>query len=153
MLATLTAWPRRRWLVAGALAPLLAAAFAAAAPTRPSVAAGWGWWAGLVVAAGVGSLVLASYVPVLGRRPDLGCTPCAAMSGVTLFGALLAFASYGPQGSAPVLASVATGFGLLQRVTQQASCATSPPPAAGTPAATGVPADEAQAPTSGAPRR
>ena len=128
MLATFTTWNRRRWgTVAGAL-PVLAVAFAASASAvsplpSPSAVA---WWAGLVAAAAVGSLVLASYVPLSGRRPDLGCTPCAAVSGVTLFGALLAFGSYGAQASGPLLAVVATGFGLVQRVTQQASCATRP---------------------------
>jgi hypothetical protein len=151
MLETFTTWTRRRWLVAAALAPLLAALFATAAPTRASWVA-VGWWAGLLVAASVGSLVLASYVPLVGRRPDLGCTPCAAMSGVTLFGAVLAFATYGAQASAPLLAIVATGFGLVQRVTRQATCATAPRPP-DTSAGTEAPADVSPAPTSGAPRR
>ncbi len=133
MSTTFTAWTRRRWVTAAVLAPGLAALFAAAAPTRPPTTAA-GWWAGLLLAAGVGSLVLASYVPVLGRRPDLGCTPCAAVSGVSLVGAVLAFASYGPQAGAPLLATVATGFGLMQRVTRQRSCAPpTPAPPMGAP--------------------
>ena len=116
-------WPRRRWLVAAGTAPALAVLFAVVAAARP----GWSavpWWAGLVVASGIGALVLASYVPASGWRPDLGCTPCAAMSGVTLFAATYAFGTFGATLSAPLLASVATGFGLVQRITQAERCET-----------------------------
>jgi hypothetical protein len=123
MLGSFATWTRRRWVVAATLLPVLAVAFTLSAPALPPWTA-LGWWAGLVLAAGVGSLVLASYVPLVGRGLDLGCTPCAAVSGVTLLGAVLAFGTYGASASAPMLAVVATGFGLMQRVTQAASCAT-----------------------------
>ncbi len=123
MTATFATWTTRRWSVAALLVPVLAVALAASSSTLPA-ATQVAWWAGLFVAAGLGALVLASYAPLVGRRPDLGCTPCAAVSGVTLFGALLAFDTYGAAASAPVLAVLATGFGLVQRINQAASCAT-----------------------------
>ena len=122
-MAPFTTWPRRRWAVASALAPVLAVLFALAAPDVPAASA-VGWWLGLAVAASLAALVLASYVPAAGWRPDLGCTPCAAMSGVTTFAAAFAFATFGTEISAPLLATVASGFGLVQRLTQPETCDT-----------------------------
>jgi len=121
-MAPFTTWPRRRWTVAAVTAPLLGVVFALVAGPPPATDVLW--WLGLLAAAGVGSLVLASYVPATGWRPDLGCTPCAAMSGVTLFAAVYAFGTFGAEVSAPLVGLVATGFGLVQRLTQPETCET-----------------------------
>ena len=122
-MTSVATWPRRRWAVAVVLLPALAVLFAGATPTLPAASA-VPWWLGLVAAASVGAVVLASYLPAAGWRPDLGCTPCAAMSGLTIFAATFAFATFGAEISAPLLATVATGFGLVQRLTRPEVCDT-----------------------------
>jgi hypothetical protein len=91
-----------------------------AAVTPPSA---W-WYAVALVAAVLGAAVLASYVPVVGRRPDLGCTPCAAMSALTLVGATVALRSYGGDIAGPLVAGALLLFGLTQRLSQATTCAT-----------------------------
>jgi hypothetical protein len=68
---------------------------------------------------------LATYQPRpgTGLRPDLGCTPCAAVAAVTVL------ASFGLLSSAPhdvstVLALGVSAFGLVQRLKNSSTCPT-----------------------------
>ncbi len=128
----LEAWPSRRRLAAAALLPLVAAWFVTVGGSgraAPSVY----WFAVVAVAATLAAGVLASYVPVVGRRPDLGCTPCATMSALTVVAATVALRSYGAELTGPVLAVAVLLFGLAQRLSQPPTCVTGPVPAAGDP--------------------
>ena len=123
MAAVLRTWPRRRWFAALLAVPLTVAAFSGAAGV-PLGATEPGWLALLVSAAVLGALTLASYVPPRGLRPDVGCSPCAAVSGLTLVGAAVLLDGYGADVSGPLLALGVTAFGLVQRLRQQPTCAT-----------------------------
>jgi hypothetical protein len=122
--SALQSWTPRRRLALVALFPLVAAWFvvvgrgAAAAP--PSA----GWYAGAGVAALLGAAVLSSYLPVSGRRLDLGCTPCATLAALTLVGATMVLRSYGSELAGPLVAVALLLFGLTQRMNQPATCAT-----------------------------
>lgn len=116
------AWPTRRRVAAVLLLPVVALWFVVvgtSAAGSPSA----GWYALVAVAATLGAAVLATYVPVAGRRLDLGCTPCAAMSAFTVVAATLVLRSYGAETTGPLLASAVLLFGLTQRMSQPASCA------------------------------
>ena len=121
----LRSWPRRRWVAAVVAVPLVLLAFLrAAAPSGGVGAAATPLWTTLVgLAAVAGSLALASYLPARGWRPELGCSPCAAVSGLTLVGALVVLNGYGPDVSGPLLAVLLTTFGLVQRLRQEPTCA------------------------------
>lgn len=99
------------------------------------VAVGGGWapgalplWTALVVLTALGAaVVLASYLPAQGAglRLDLGCTPCAAASALTVVAATWFVHSSPHQVSGATAALAVVGFGLLQRLTQTgATCAT-----------------------------
>lgn len=123
VLSTLAGWPRRRWLVAAVLVPLLGGLMGAAT-ARPGVQPGADpvWWAllGFAVLAAAG--ILASYVPARGLRPELGCTPCAAVSALTVVGALMALQGSAGDLTGPAVATAVTLFGLTQRLGQPAVC-------------------------------
>lgn len=122
MRALLDLWPARRRVAAALLLPVVAAWFAVvggSAGATPSA----GWYALVMVAAVLGAGVLATYVPVVGRRLDLGCTPCAAMSALTVVGATFVLRSYGADIAGPLVAGALLLFGLAQRMRQPASCA------------------------------
>lgn len=117
-------WPRRRWLAFAVLLPVLglllvAAARPVAGPGPTPVA-----WAMVAVAAVAGAATLASYVPARGLRPDVGCTPCAAVSGLTVVAGLVAVQGAGADPTGPALAVAATLFGLVQRLKEPAVCPT-----------------------------
>ena len=119
-LSILAGWPARRWLVAAVLVPALGAllvAVAGPAHVRSPV-----WWALLGLAAVAGAGVLASYVPRAGRRPEVGCTPCATVAGLTVVAALLAVDGAGADVAGPAMAAAATLFGLVQRLNQPEAC-------------------------------
>ncbi len=100
------------------------------AVTRPAqFAAGPAWWVllGLVVVAGAGTL--ASYVPATGVRPDVGCTPCAAVSALTVVAATMLLRDAGPDLTGVALAAAVSVFGLGQRLSQPRACATPDGPA------------------------
>ncbi len=123
------AWPRRRWLMFALLVPALGAGLLAV--TRPAqVQAGAAWWVllGLVVVAGAGTL--ASYVPATGVRPDVGCTPCAAVSALTVVAAAMLLRDAGPDLSGVALAAAVSVFGLGQRLSQPRACVNPDGPAA-----------------------
>ncbi len=113
---------RRRRTAVVALTPAVAAAFLAASGldggtiTVP-------WLLLVAVAATLSAAVLATYVPERGLRPDFGCTPCAAVSAMTVVGAAIALDSYGASLVGPAVAIAATLFGLTQRLGQPDACA------------------------------
>lgn len=116
MLQTLAALRTRRRAAAMTLVtPLLAAGYvrATGVPAWELTAA---WLVLDLVAAALGAAVLASYVPVSGWRPDLGCSPCAAVAGLALVGSALAVGSYGPSLVGPGLAAAVTLYALTQRL-------------------------------------
>lgn len=119
----LDAWPARRRLAAVALVPLVGAWFLYVGRSA-GVPVGAGWYAATLLAAVLGAGVLASYVPVTGRGLDLGCTPCATLSALTLVGATMALRSYGGDVAGPLVAGAVLLFGLTQRLSQPASCPT-----------------------------
>ena len=101
----------------------------AAAGTEPATMSS-PWLLLVAAAALLGAGVLATYVPHRGLRPEVGCTPCAAVSAASVLVAALLIRNYGPSLTGPVLAVAATLFGLTQRLGQVDSCATvgTPPP-------------------------
>ena len=96
------------------------------------VATSGGWapatspmWTALVAGVGLAcATTLATYLPRPGTgfKPDLGCTPCAAVAAVTVL------ASFGLLNSAPhdvstaVLALGVSAFGLVQRLNNPSTC-------------------------------
>lgn len=122
VLRPVTGSPRRKVAVA-VLTPVLTAVFLAAAGVDIPALSGV-WLLLVAVAAILGAAVLSTYVPHRGLRPEVGCTPCAAMSAMTVVGAVMALHSYGPALTGPVLAIAVTLFGLTQRLGQVDTCAT-----------------------------
>lgn len=127
MFLTLAALGTRRRVATMLLAtPLLAAAYARASgvPVTSLTVP----WLGLgLTAAALGAAVLASYAPARGWRPDLGCSPCAAVAGMSLVGSVLAIGNYGVSLLGPGLACAVTLFAIAQRL-GPATCETQPAP-------------------------
>lgn len=125
MLQTLAALATRRRLAAMAVVmpPLATGYVRSAAVPAGGVAATWLLLT--LVASALGAAMLASYVPVSGWRPDLGCSPCAAVAGLSLVGSVLAIGSYGPSLVGPGLAVAVTLYALTQRL-GPAACPTPP---------------------------
>ncbi|HEX6247931.1 MAG TPA: hypothetical protein VFZ64_08685 [Nocardioidaceae bacterium] len=120
--SVLAAWPMRRRVALAVLLPAVAAWFVGlgrGGQVPPSVA----WYGVALLASVLGAAVLASYVPVVGRGLDLGCTPCATMSFLTLVGGSMAIRNYGADISGPLVAAALLLFGLTQRMSQPATCA------------------------------
>ena len=119
----LAAWPVRRRMAFGLLAPvLLVLMVATSGGWAPATSPMW-----MALVAGVAlacATTLATYLPRPGTgfRPDLGCTPCAAVAAVTVL------ASFGLLNSAPhdvstaVLALGVSAFGLVQRLNNPSTC-------------------------------
>jgi len=119
----LEAWPLRRRMAVGLIAPVLFVLMVAAS-------GGWvmatspGWTALVAGVALASATTLATYLPRAGTglKPDLGCTPCAAIAAVTVL------ASFGLVNSAPhdvstaVLALGVSAFGLVQRLNNPSTC-------------------------------
>ena len=72
-----------------------------------------------VAVAALGAGTLARYVPTVGARLDLGCTPCAVASGLSVPIAIGVLAA----GMAPLATAIAA-FGLVQRLRQPDTCPT-----------------------------
>ena len=104
--------------------PLLAAAYWRASGV-PVTGLTVPWLLLGLTAAAVGAAVLASYVPASGWRPDLGCSPCAAVAGLSLVGSVLAIGNYGASLVGPALACAVTLFAVTQRL-GPATCETQP---------------------------
>jgi hypothetical protein len=119
----LTAWPLRKRMAVALIAPVLFMLMVA-------TSGGWapatspGWTAVVAIVAFASATTLATYLPRpgTGLRPDLGCTPCAAVAAVTVL------ASFGLVNSAPhdvstaVLALGVSAFGLVQRLNNPSTC-------------------------------
>lgn len=118
----LGAWPTRRRVALAVLVPFVAAWFVSlgrSGAVSPSPV----WYGVALLAAVLGAAVLASYLPVVGRGLDLGCSPCATMSFLTLVGASFAMRNYGADIAGPLVASALLLFGLTQRMSQPSACA------------------------------
>lgn len=113
---------RRRRTAVVAFTPGVAAVFLAASGLDGGAMPA-AWLLLVAVAATLSAAVLATYVPERGLRPDFGCTPCAAVSAMTVVGAAIALDSYGPSLVGPAVAIAATLFGLTQRLGQPDACA------------------------------
>ena len=119
----LTAWPLRRRMAVGLIAPVLFVLMVATSGGwAPATSPGWtALVAGVALAS---ATTLATYLPRAGTglKPDLGCTPCAAIAAVTVL------ASFGLVNSAPhdvstaVLALGVSAFGLVQRLKNPSTC-------------------------------
>lgn len=121
-------WPARRWVAVVVAAPPLAWLLVTVAPMAPATGRGAAWWVLVLATALAGSGTLASYVPAAGRRPDLGCSPCAVVSAMTVVGAVLVLRNSGGDPAGPVLALAVALFGLGQRLAQPPVCPTSDAP-------------------------
>lgn len=126
-------WPRRRWVAAGILLPVTALWFARIGAGVPGslAAPGLAWIGPVALASALAALVLSSYVPPAGWRPEVGCTPCAALSGLTLVGATIALRSAPLDPANAALAVLMLSFGLYQRLSAPASCEVPAGPAVG----------------------
>jgi len=122
----LDAWPARRRVVALVLFPVVATWLLVAGRASEAVPSSGLWYAVVLVAALLGAAVLASYLPVSGRGLDMGCTPCATLSALTLVGATTAMYKYGADIAGPLVASAVLLFGLTQRMSQPATCEAAP---------------------------
>lgn len=71
--------------------------------------------------AGGAAAALATYVPLRGWRPDLGCWPCAAMPAMTVLAAVWFLGTAPHQLSMAVLARTVVALGLVQRLTGAAA--------------------------------
>lgn len=120
--AAARAWPLRRWVTAVVLVGPLVTLYASAGPSVRV------WWvvpasvAGAVLAA----VLLASYVapPASGRLLDAGCSPCAAVSGVAVFGSLAMRSTAPLEPGIALVAVLMVAFGLAQRLGAVSSCPT-----------------------------
>lgn len=120
----LAAWPLRRRIAVAVLAPVLLVLMVAAS-------GGWvlttspGWTVLVVMIALACATTLATYLPSpgTGRRPDLGCTPCAAVAAVSVLAAVGVLSSAPHDVSTAILALGISGFGLMQRLNSPSTCA------------------------------
>ena len=119
----LDSWPTRRRVAAAVLLPAVSAWFVVVGGSA-DVTTSAGWYALALVAAALGAGVLASYVPATGMRPDLGCTPCATVAALTVVAASIVLRNYGADLAGPLIASAILLFGLVQRLREPVSCAT-----------------------------
>ena len=124
-LAGPTIWGRRRLLAAVALAPVTFGLLVQSGGGWTS-AATVGWLVLVAVAAVIGALTLASYVPVPGQtwRDTLGCSPCAAVSGGTVIAAAFLLSAAPHQISTALPAIAVATFGLVQRTQPTTTCST-----------------------------
>lgn len=118
-------WPRRRWTVVAVLIPLATAVFVWVGLRQPAGVATASWNLPIGVVAGVlAGLTLGSYVagPGSGRWFDVGCSPCALVSAVSVFVAL-ALRWNNPFEVGPAVASIVIlAIGLQRRVSDAATC-------------------------------
>ena len=116
-------WPLRRRVALLALFPVVAAWFVVIGRAAGPVPPGAAWYAVVAPVALLGAAVLASYVPLTGRGLDLGCTPCAMFSGLTVLGATTVIHNYGAEIVGPLVGGAVLLFGLTQRMNQPGTCA------------------------------
>lgn len=120
-------WPLRRVVTVVVLFPVLLALLAGAtggwAPGAEPV-----WTALVAVIALAAATTLASYLPRpgTGRGLDIGCTPCAAVAGLSVLAASAVLRSEPHDVPTAILALAVAGFGLRQRLANPDTCAASP---------------------------
>lgn len=118
-LDTLRSWPLRRWVAAAVLVwpvfAFLRAADGTGSATLDVLT---------LLTAAVGATVLASYLPGPGegRRPVIGCTPCATAAGLSLVAAALLRASSPGMTGMALVALIPPVMGLRQRLTDSGTC-------------------------------
>ena len=121
--SVLAAWPVRRRVALVVSAPaLFVLAVAASGGWAPATYSGWTALVALVAIAC--ATTLATYLPHPGDglRPNLGCTPCAAVAGVTVLASFGLLSSAPHDGSTALLALGVSAFGLLQRLKNPGTC-------------------------------
>jgi hypothetical protein len=88
----------------------------------------WAWWAVPVtfVQGALAALVLASYLPApgAGLRLDVGCTPCAAVAGMSVLGSLVMRETDPWHLGIAVVAISMLGYGVIKRITDAGTCPT-----------------------------
>jgi|SRR5450631_1006577 hypothetical protein len=117
------AWPLRRRMAVAMTAPalfgLMVAASGGWAPTSSP-----GWTALVFGVALVCATTLATYLPrpEAGLKPELGCTPCAAVAAVTVLASVGLLSSAPHDVSTAVMALGVSAFGLVQRLKNPSTC-------------------------------
>jgi hypothetical protein len=111
-------WPRRRTAATAVLAPVLFVALVTTGGGLMLTVAPL-WTALVALTALVSAATLATYLPLpdQGWRPDLGCSPCAAMSAGSVLAAAWLLGSAPLQPAMAAVALAAATFGLVQRLT------------------------------------
>jgi hypothetical protein len=105
---------------------------AAASASVVGIAAGWAptgfpaWTALAALVVLAASLTLATFVPRAGsgRVVEVGCGPCAAMTGVASVAAVWIVASSAHDAGQASVAAALAGFALAKRLTDPEVCAT-----------------------------
>ena len=119
----LAAWPLRTRVAVGLITPVLFALMVATSGGwAPATSPGWtALVAGVALAC---ATTLATYLPRpgAGLRPDLGCTPCAAVAAVTVLASLGLLSSAPHDVPTAVLALGVSAFGLVQRLNNPSTC-------------------------------
>ena len=116
-------WPARRLVAVVVLSPVLLALLT-------GTAGGWapraapGWTALVALVAVLSAAVLATYLPRpgAGRRLETGCTPCAAVAGLSVLGAAAMLSTSLHHLPTAGMALGIVAFGLTQRLTSPSSC-------------------------------
>ncbi len=73
----------------------------------------------VIAVAALGAATLADYVPVAGRRLDVGCEPCAVAAGLSVPAGVVLIVAV-----APVIGVLVAAAGLAQRLRQPDTCPT-----------------------------
>ncbi len=121
-------WTLRRLVAVAVLFPLLLALMVGAAGGwAPSAAPGWTALVAVAAVAAAGTLATYLPRPGAGHRLDLGCTPCAMVAVLSVFGAGAVLRTAPHDVSTAAFAVVIAGFGLTQRLTSPSTCATPQP--------------------------
>ncbi|RYV49516.1 hypothetical protein [Pengzhenrongella frigida] len=117
-------WPLRRVLAVAVLAPALLAVLVAVSGGSATVTPP-GWTALALLVAVTSATTLATYLalPGTGRRIDVGCTPCASVSALSVLIAVFVIGSAPHDVPTAILALGVAAFGLRQRLTNASSCA------------------------------
>jgi hypothetical protein len=122
LLASLRGWPLRRWVATGVLVLPMAVLYASAGSARA-------WWdlPLTLVQALLAAMVVASYVPFpgSGERIAVGCTPCAAVAGMTVLGSLMMRQNNPLDAGMGLVSVLMLGYGVIKRITDAGTtCAT-----------------------------
>lgn len=117
------AWPLRRLIAVAVLAPVLLVV-AVAASGGWALATSREWTALVVVVASASAMILATYLPRpgTGLRLEVGCTPCAAVAGMSVLASLGLLSSSPGDVPTAVLALGVVAFGLRQRLSNPSTC-------------------------------